>query len=191
MAALRRNADPGPIYQFCLLRVFEHVPYNATEILFVPHEVIVVLPLPELSGPAQNAVCLICGIRLPRVQNAGQLAIRQRLKNHMHVVRHQTPSKETISDFVEMEQRSRRHPRDSGIGQVGRSTARIQIRVDFLVKELREAFAFVERKLPPHRRGGSHDVPALEFKLLDHRVWQRICQAKRNEIRSGGRFPVR
>jgi hypothetical protein len=51
---------------------------------------------------AKYAACLLCGIRLPTVENLGQLVTLERLDYDVYVVGHDAPSHKPIARTVEM-----------------------------------------------------------------------------------------
>ena len=109
----------------------------------------------------------------------------------MHVIRHYAPCVYAISNPIEVSQCFRHLTGYDRLREKATTGAGIQLLFDLFAEELFESSFFERRQIPASSSRGGNDVRPLEFKLPKHRLRQRVCKAKRNEIDGIVLFPMR
>ena len=109
----------------------------------------------------------------------------------MHVIRHDAPCIQVISNAIEVSQSFSNLISYGWICKRAATSAGIKFLFYLLAEKLFESSYFKWRQSSTGGFRGCDDVRPLEFKLPKHRLRERVCEAKRNEVDGVVFFPVR
>ena len=103
-----RRATENPLLaagaQSRAYRVRLNIRYGRREVPIVADITVEVIPMPKLTVSSQQAISRDGRVRLPRLDDARQAVITCRHQEHVHMIRHNHPSVETIATAIEVEQ---------------------------------------------------------------------------------------
>lgn len=183
-------ADPGPVLQAGLLRVFLDVSREFQKVRRTTDEVVEIFALPERPGSAQQVIGAMRGIRLPGVKNVFEAVRPERRKQGVHMVGHHAPCEKIVTLSVKLPERVSDNFRDARITHVAFAKGIVKETLSFLDQPAKPAGALLVRGNRRVRLRGALDSFALRTKEIYEFARKRVRKAEGDEVNGAFAFPV-
>ncbi len=116
------------------------------------------------------------------MENLCQAVACQGLEDHVDVVGHDAPSQQPVSLAVKVTQRVDHQPRDASIPQQASTEAGVQVPLNSLREEPRQALPFGGGESAARLLRRGKDISAFRRKGAHHLLRQRIVEAEGDEV---------
>jgi hypothetical protein len=146
--------NPLPIPQACFLKILSDIPHSAFKLAFVPHKMIVILPLPKAAAMIQELVCSLGAKGFPGMDDLRQRMARKNPNHYVHVVGHNAPGEKSIPLIVKVAQCIRNHIGHRRVLQVAGPNPIIQILFNSFRRKLFDLYPFAGGQLASELFGG-------------------------------------
>jgi hypothetical protein len=109
----------------------------------------------------------------------------------MHVIGHHALCIQVISNPIEVSQSFRHLISYGGVFEKAATGSCVQLLFNLFAEEHFESISFERRQSSTGGFRGCCNIAPLKFELPEHRLRERVCQAKRNEVDGVALLPVR
>jgi hypothetical protein len=159
------------------------------ELALFANQTVVVLPLPEGPGSPQDTIRFSRGVVFPTSHHVRELLPRKQAKDHVYLIRHHAPCHEPVSFPIPKAKRVCDQFADPWITKEARTDSSIEVFFDHLRTVLCDKGFLIGQQIR------SRAFRCIEYAVtlgdsFQHLLRQRVCEMKRNEIKSYLSFPM-